>query len=91
LISKYHQKILGINFLSVLLLTGADHIITMDLHDSQFQGFFDCPVDNLRSMPLMLKYIQENIPNYQEAVIISPDAGGAKRYVSSQPITYALE
>ncbi|KAI8575463.1 hypothetical protein K450DRAFT_261569 [Umbelopsis ramanniana AG] len=67
---------------NLLTCAGADHIITMDLHDSQFQGFFDCPVDNLRSMPLMLKYIQENIPNYQEAVIISPDAGGAKRATS---------
>lgn len=58
---------------------GADHIITMDLHDPQFQGFFDCPVDNLLSMPLMVKYIKENINNYEDAVIVSPDAGGAKR------------
>ncbi|GAB5591735.1 ribose-phosphate pyrophosphokinase [Umbelopsis nana] len=82
--SGYKQWLARAGTLIANLLTcaGADHIITMDLHDSQFQGFFDCPVDNLRSMPLMTKYILENIPNYQEAVIISPDAGGAKRATS---------
>ncbi|KAI8821525.1 phosphoribosyltransferase-like protein [Fimicolochytrium jonesii] len=64
---------------NMLTAAGADHIITMDLHDPQFQGFFDVPVDNLHSQPLMIKYIKEKIPNYQEAVIVTPDAGGAKR------------
>lgn len=54
--------------------------MTMDLHDPQFQGFFDIPVDNLYGQPLMIKYIKENIPNWGEAVIVSPDAGGAKRF-----------
>lgn len=48
-------------------------------HKEQFQGFFDCPVDNLSSLPSMAKYIHFNIPDYKEAVIVSPDAGGAKR------------
>jgi ribose-phosphate pyrophosphokinase len=43
------------------------------------QGFFDVPVDNLYGRPLLKRYIQQNIPNYKDAVIISPDAGGAKR------------
>ncbi|RPA79552.1 phosphoribosyl pyrophosphokinase [Ascobolus immersus RN42] len=64
---------------SLLTCAGADHIITMDLHDPQYQGFFDIPVDNLYARPLLKRYIQHNIPNYQEAVIVSPDAGGAKR------------
>ena len=51
----------------------------MDLHDPQYQGFFDVPVDNLYGKPLLKRYIQQNIPNYKEAVVISPDAGGAKR------------
>jgi ribose-phosphate pyrophosphokinase len=51
----------------------------MDLHDPQYQGFFDIPVDNLYGRHLLRKYIQYNIPNYQQAVIVSPDAGGAKR------------
>jgi ribose-phosphate pyrophosphokinase len=63
----------------LLTCAGADHIITMDLHDPQYQGFFDIPVDNLYGRPLLKSYIQHNIPNYKQAVIVSPDAGGAKR------------
>lgn len=63
----------------LLMCSGADHIITMDLHDPQFQGFFDIPVDNLFGRPLLKHYISLNIPNYHNAVIVSPDAGGAKR------------
>ncbi|CAJ0914246.1 1457_t:CDS:2, partial [Entrophospora sp. SA101] len=61
---------------------GANHVITMDLHASQIQGFFDIPVDNLYCEPSMLKYISTNIPNYKNAIIVSPDAGGAKRATS---------
>ena len=64
---------------NLLTCAGADHVITMDLHDPQYQGFFDIPVDNLHSRPILKKYIQQNIPNYQHAVVVSPDAGGAKR------------
>ncbi|KAG0667982.1 ribose-phosphate pyrophosphokinase [Maudiozyma exigua] len=64
---------------NLLTEAGADHVITMDLHDRQYPGFFDIPVDNLYCKPLAQNYIQHNIPNYQDAVIVSPDAGGAKR------------
>ncbi|KAJ5105968.1 hypothetical protein NUU61_003315 [Penicillium alfredii] len=63
----------------LLTCAGADHIITMDLHDPQYQGYFDIPVDNLYGRPLLKSYIQRNIPSHREAVIVSPDAGGAKR------------
>lgn len=63
----------------LLTCAGADHIITMDLHDPQYQGYFDIPVDNLYGRPLLKNYIQRNIPNYKQTVIVSPDAGGAKR------------
>jgi ribose-phosphate pyrophosphokinase len=63
----------------LLTCAGADHIITMDLHDPQYQGFFDIPVDNLYGKPLIKRYIQQNIPDFRDAVIVSPDAGGAKR------------
>lgn len=58
---------------------GADHVVALDLHDPQYQGFFDIPMDNLYGRPLLKRYIQQNIPDYKEAVIVSPDAGGAKR------------
>lgn len=64
----------------MLSVAGADHIITMDLHASQIQGFFDIPVDNLFAEPAVLKWIKENIPEWRNSIIVSPDAGGAKRY-----------
>jgi len=77
----YKQWVAQAGTLVANLLTsaGADHIITMDLHDPQYQGFFDIPVDNLYGRHLLRKYIQYQIPNYQQAVAVSPDAGGAKR------------
>lgn len=63
----------------MVMTSGADHVITMDMHDPQFQGFFDIPVDNLPSLPMMVKCIQQEWPNIEDIVIVSPDAGGAKR------------
>lgn len=61
---------------------GADHVLTMDLHDPQYEGFFSIPVDNLRCEPIFLKYLSDHFEGktLQEIVIVSPDAGGAKRY-----------
>ncbi|XP_071847899.1 ribose-phosphate pyrophosphokinase 1 [Apostichopus japonicus] len=67
---------------NMLSVAGADHIITMDLHASQIQGFFDIPVDNLFAEPAVLKWIQDNIPEWKNSIIVSPDAGGAKRVTS---------
>lgn len=79
--SGYRKWVAQAGTLVAALLTtaGADHIITMDLHDPQFQGFFDIPVDNLFGRPMLQRFITLNIPNYSDAVIVSPDAGGAKR------------
>ncbi|KAI0199853.1 phosphoribosyl pyrophosphokinase [Astrocystis sublimbata] len=63
----------------LLTCAGADHVVALDLHDPQYQGFFDIPMDNLYGRPLLQRYIQQNIPDYRDAVIVSPDAGGAKR------------
>ncbi|XP_078041010.1 phosphoribosyl pyrophosphate synthetase isoform X1 [Augochlora pura] len=67
---------------NMLSVAGADHIITMDLHASQIQGFFDIPVDNLFAEPAVLKWIKENIVQWRNSIIVSPDAGGAKRVTS---------
>lgn len=77
----YRQWVAQAGTLIADLLTcaGADHVITMDLHDPQYQGFFDIPVDNLYGRPLMKKYIQQHIPDYKNGIVVSPDAGGAKR------------
>lgn len=72
---------------NMLAVAGCDHVITMDLHASQIQGFFDFPVDNLYSEPLMISYIKRMIPGWKNSIIVSPDAGGAKRCVS---ISYSI-
>jgi len=64
---------------NMLTVAGCDHVITMDLHASQIQGFFDIPVDNLYSEPMMIGYIKRNIPRWKDSIVVSPDAGGAKR------------
>lgn len=64
---------------NMIAVAGCDHVITMDLHAGQIQGFFDIPVDNLFSEPLVIRYIKEEIPDWKDGIIISPDAGGAKR------------
>ena len=56
---------------------GADRILTMDLHASQIQGFFDVPVDHLFAAPVLLDAIRAlEIP---ELIIVAPDAGGVER------------
>ncbi len=61
----------------LLTVSGANRVITMDLHAGQIQGFFNIPVDNLFSAPVVLDYIKENFGD--DVVIISPDAGGVER------------
>ncbi|KAG6064364.1 hypothetical protein E4U32_000285 [Claviceps aff. humidiphila group G2b] len=55
-----------------------NHVITMDLHGPQIQGFFNAPVDNLYAEPSVLRWIRDNLES-ENCVIVSPDAGGAKR------------
>lgn len=61
---------------------GLTHIITMDLHQKEIQGFFNFPVDNLRASPFLLQYIQESIPDYRNAVIVARNPGSAKKATS---------
>ncbi|KAI9839478.1 MAG: hypothetical protein M1819_002103 [Sarea resinae] len=66
---------------NMLQTAGCTHVITMDLHASQIQGFFNVPVDNLYAEPSTLRWIRENL-DVAQCVIVSPDAGGAKRATS---------
>ncbi|OLL21890.1 Ribose-phosphate pyrophosphokinase 1 [Neolecta irregularis DAH-3] len=67
---------------NLLTVAGADHIITMDLHASQMQGFFTTPVDNLYAEPTLVRWIKENIAAYRDCVIVSKNPGGTKRVTS---------
>ena len=61
----------------MITVAGADRVITLDLHAGQIQGFFNIPVDNLFSAPVLIEYIRINFRD--DIVIVSPDAGGVER------------
>ena len=63
---------------NLITSAGADRVLTLDLHASQIQGFFDIPVDNLYASPVFSKYISENFQT-ENLTIISPDVGGLVR------------
>ncbi|XP_075428867.1 phosphoribosyl pyrophosphate synthase-associated protein 2-like isoform X2 [Ascaphus truei] len=64
---------------SMMCKAGLTHFITMDLHQKEIQGFFNIPVDNLRASPFLLQYIQEEIHDYRNAVIVAKSPSSAKR------------
>ncbi|KAK1256456.1 hypothetical protein MKX07_008715 [Trichoderma sp. CBMAI-0711] len=67
---------------NLLGVAGVKHVVTVDLHASQMQGFFRCPVDNLHAEPIIAKWIKRNVPNWKEAVVVSKNPGGTKRVTS---------
>lgn len=59
---------------------GADRVLTMDLHASQIQGFFDIPVDNLLGGPIFANYFMKKFaPGCDDAIVVSPDVGSVAR------------
>ena len=54
---------------------GADRLMTVDLHTSQIQGFFDGPVDHLFALPLLVKYVANTVEDRSLITVVSPDAG----------------
>ena len=62
---------------NMLTSVGIDRLLTMDLHSDQIQGFFDIPVDNIYSMPILLGDLWKS--DFQNLVVVSPDVGGVVR------------
>lgn len=60
----------------LLSAAGADHVIAVNLHSDQEQGFFDFPVDNLNCLKLFTDYFKKK--KLKDITVVSPDAGGAK-------------
>jgi ribose-phosphate pyrophosphokinase len=80
---KQHRGAITARMIANLLhVAGVNHVITVDLHASQMQGFFKCPVDNLVAEPLLARWIRLNVPNWREAVVVSKNPGGTKRVTS---------
>lgn len=59
-------------------VAGAERMISVDLHSGQIQGFFDTPVDHLTAMPVLEEYVQSELMNMENVVIVAPDAGRVK-------------
>ncbi|MBI3419835.1 MAG: ribose-phosphate pyrophosphokinase, partial [Proteobacteria bacterium] len=63
---------------NLLTISGADRVLTMDLHAGQIQGFFDIPLDNLHAAPVFVKHIKATVKG-GDLVAVSPDVGGVVR------------
>jgi len=63
----------------VMEVAGANRVVTIDLHASQIQGFVTYPIDNLYAMPLLETALRAELGDLSDVVIVSPDAGAAKR------------
>lgn len=61
----------------MLTVVGVNRVLTMDLHSDQIQGFFDIPVDNIYSTPILMGDIWKQ--NYDNLMVVSPDVGGVVR------------
>ena len=68
---------------NMLTASGANRVLTMDLHAAQIQGFFDIPVDHLLGNPTFVNYYLDKFPedkfNHDEFVVVSPDVGSVGR------------
>lgn len=68
---------------NMITAAGADRILTMDLHASQIQGFFDIPLDHLLGNPSFVEYYMNKFPedkfNHDDFVVVSPDVGSVSR------------
>jgi ribose-phosphate pyrophosphokinase len=60
----------------LLVQSGADHVVTFALHSDQIQGFFDIPVDNVKTHMLFVNYFKKK--KLKSPVVVAPDVGGAR-------------
>lgn len=90
---KHRGAITARMLANLLIMAGADHVVLMDLHALQMQGFFTKPVDNLYGAPTLARWIRHNIPDWENAVVVSKNPGGTKRVTAladSLKINFAM-
>ena len=64
----------------LLTAAGADRVLTMDLHASQIQGYFNIPVDHLMGAPILSKhFVEKGLADQDDVVVVSPDLGSVTR------------
>lgn len=76
---------------NILVNAGATRVLTMDLHAGQLQGFFDVPVDNLFSRPVLVEAVKEF--DCRDLVVVTPDIGSvklARAYASQLKVDFAI-
>lgn len=73
------EPITGKLVANLLQAAGVDRVLCMDLHTGQLQGFFDIPVDHMTAVPILATYFTDLRLTGDDVVVVSPDAGGAKR------------
>lgn len=62
---------------NLITAAGVDRVLTLDLHAGQIQGFFDIPVDNLKALPILVRYFEGK--GLEDVVVVAPDVGGVAR------------
>jgi len=67
---------------TLLKKAGAHHVMIIEPHTPQLEGFFETPVDALKVEPLFCEWIRKNIKDWQECVVVAPDEGSVKRCIS---------
>lgn len=63
---------------TIIAASGADRVLTVDLHSDQIQGFFDLPLDNIYASPVLLGEVYKH-ESIADVVVVSPDVGGVVR------------
>jgi ribose-phosphate pyrophosphokinase len=63
----------------VIMTTGVNHVVVIDLHAKQVEGFFDIPVDHLEARPVIADYFLRQGMGGEDTVVVSPDIGGVAR------------
>lgn len=76
--AKPRQPITSKLHADLLEKAGANRIITMELHATQIQGFFDIPADDISAIPIIAQHFKNTL-NLEDIVVVSPDHGGTVR------------
>ncbi|SMP08490.1 ribose-phosphate pyrophosphokinase [Desulfurobacterium pacificum] len=63
----------------IMTAAGINHVVVIDLHAKQVEGFFDIPVDHLEARPVLLDYFLSKGMGGEDTVVVSPDIGGVAR------------
>ena len=91
--SKIRETISAKMVANMMETVGVSHLITLNLHADQIQGFFDIPVDNISTRRMFANYFIEKKLNLKDVVVVSPDAGGvkaARRFADKMGVSLAM-